>query len=119
MKLEELMLDAWRDVQIPGVEIQVLAAADDETTTAMGLIRPCVDCGLVTGSLCDYCRAAQRCPDEVWADNQMTPLCTHCDLKWARACHFCRGQQWCVPAPHPSALHVYFRRETPRTQGEQ
>ena len=57
-------------------------------------------------------------PDEVWADNQMTPLCTHCDRKWD-ACHFCRGQQWCVPAPHPSALHVYFRRETPRTDGEQ
>ena len=63
------------------------------------LNRPCVDCGLVTGSFCDYCEAAKRCPDEEWATHQMTPLCTKCDRKW-HACHFCRGQQWCVPETH-------------------
>ena len=102
MKLEELILDAWRDVQIPGVEIQVLAAADqmtdDETTTAMGLIRPCVDCGLMTGRFCDYCNAADRLPDEEWAPNQATPLCSQCDNNHDK-CHFCRGQHWCVPPP--------------------
>ena len=99
MKLEELILDAWRDVQIPGVEIQVLAAADDVTTTAMKLIRPCVDCGLWTGGFCDYCKAAaDRLPEEEWGANPMTPLCSVCDNKYDE-CHFCRGQPWRVPPP--------------------
>ena len=67
------------------------------------LNRPCVDCGLVTGCYCDWCRAADRLPDEEWADgHQMTPLCTFCDRKHD-ACHYCRGQLWCVPPPHLSA----------------
>ena len=64
--------------------------------------RPCVDCGLATGSFCDYCRAADRLPDELWVHNQMTPLCSHCDNKYG-ACHFCRGQLWCVPPSHTHA----------------
>ena len=77
-----------------GIPFQVLATGSEEM-----LNRPCVDCGLVTGSFCDYCEAADRCPDEEWAAHQMTPLCTKCDRKW-NACHFCRGQQWCVPKTH-------------------
>ena len=62
--------------QKPRVPLQVIATGSTEM-----LNRPCVDCGLVTGSFCDHCRAAVRCPDEVWADHQMTPLFTHCDRK--------------------------------------
>ena len=62
------------------------------------LARPCVDCGLVTGSYCDYCMAADRLPNEEWAVNQMTPFCTHCDRKYDM-CHFCRGQHWVMPPP--------------------
>ena len=60
------------------------------------LLRPCVDCGLITGRFCDHCRAADRLPGEAWADGQRTPLCSHCDNKHD-ACHFCRGQLWCAP----------------------
>ena len=61
--------------------------------------RPCVDCGLFTGDFCDYCEAADRMPNEVWAPNQGTPLCSRCDDKHD-ACHYCRGQLWCTPPPH-------------------
>ena len=90
MPAEPLKMTAER----PGIPLQVLATGSVEM-----LNRPCVDCGLVTGSFCDYCEAAERCPDEEWAEHQMTPLCTMCDEKW-KACHFCRGQQWCVPETH-------------------
>ena len=45
--------------------------------------RPCVDCGLVTGSYCDKCLAKDRMASEEWIPNQSTPLCTFCDSKWA------------------------------------
>ena len=77
--------------------LEVFATGSEEV-----LSRPCVDCSLVTGCFCDHCRAADRLPGEVWADNQMTPLCTHCDRKHG-ACHFCRGQIWCVPPPSTQA----------------
>ena len=71
------------------------------------LLRPCVDCGLVTGRFCDgpegetgpQCFASVRVPSERWAQNQRTPLCSKCD--WARGkCHFCRGVQMCTPPAH-------------------
>ena len=43
------------------------------------LLRPCVDCGLRMCCFCDFCKAKDRLPNEVWADNQFTPLCTRCD----------------------------------------
>ena len=52
----------------------VLAYGDQEMLT-----RPCVDCGLLTGRFCDWCFAADRLPNEEWADGQMTPLCSDCD----------------------------------------
>ena len=61
--------------------------------------RACVDCGLITGSFCDYCEAVDHFPREPWAEGQLTPLCTHCDFKKGE-CHFCRGEAWCVPPPH-------------------
>ena len=66
------------------------------------LCRPCVDCGLVTGNFCDWCKGEDRLPEEYWAPGQMTPLCTHCDKK-RNACHFCRGEIWCVPPRHTAA----------------
>ena len=77
--------------------LEALALGSEE-----GLTRPCVDCGLVTGCYCDHCRAADRLPQEVWGDNQMTPLCSQCERKHG-ACHFCRRQHWCTPPQHTQA----------------
>jgi len=63
------------------------------------LVRPCVDCGLITGCFCDSCIAEDRLPDEAWAAGQATPLCTDCDRVFEE-CHFCRRQHWCAPKPH-------------------
>ena len=71
--------------------MSIICVGDQET-----LNRPCVDCGQITGRFCDYCYAADRCPDERWAPNQLTPLCSRCDNTHDK-CHFCRGQAWCVP----------------------
>ena len=65
----------------------------------LGLIRPCVDCGLWTGGFCGYCKAADRLPEEEWGANPMTPLCSCYDHRYDE-CHFCRGQRWCVPPPY-------------------
>jgi hypothetical protein len=73
--------------------MEVICFGDDEM-----LRRPCVDCGLITGSFCDYCRAADRLPHERWAAGQMTPLCSHCDRRHG-CCHFCRKQHWVTPPP--------------------
>ena len=63
------------------------------------LVRPCVDCGLITGRFCDFCLAEERCPTEVWCENQMTPLCSKCEEKHDK-CHFCRKVSWATPPPH-------------------
>ena len=79
--------------------LQVLAVGDEKM-----LCRPCVDCGTRTGRFCDghgegECYAANRLPDEEWADGQLTPLCRKCEDKW-RMCHWCRRAPWCeVPPP--------------------
>ena len=59
------------------VPLEVIAHGNDEAT----FIRPCVDCGQITGCYCDYCHAAVRLPQDVWADNQQTPLCSICDKR--------------------------------------
>ena len=61
------------------------------------LTRPCVDCGLTTGSYCDLRFAKDRMPDDAWAEGQFTPLCTRCDAARGGMCHYCRGQAWCAP----------------------
>ena len=80
---------------------------------AENLIRPCVDCGLVTGRFCDgprgetgpQCYAAYRVPTESWEPKQRTPFCLRCEeLQQQRhgtwgMCHFCRGVNWCTPPP--------------------
>ena len=81
------------------VALQTLAVG-----TQAELCRPCVDCGLYTGCYCDgndrgECFAADRVPQEHWANNQRTPLCTACDRRLGM-CHFCRGQLWAVPPAH-------------------
>ena len=63
------------------------------------LFRPCVDCGLYTGSYCDYCMAEHRDPTGVYAEGQMTPLCSSCDNKYGE-CRYCREVPWCAPPPH-------------------
>ena len=80
---------------VPFSSIDVIAFAEDENI----LCRPCVDCGLRSGCFCDFCKAKDRLPNEVWADNQYTPLCTRCD-RMHDAFHFCRNQRWCAPPPH-------------------
>ena len=78
--------------------MQVLAVGTEEL-----LRRPCVDCGRRTGRYCDgnedgECFAADRLPDEEWADRQLTPLCSECDNKHDM-CHWCRGLAWCAAPP--------------------
>ena len=80
--------------QVEADELEILALAD-----ASILYRPCVDCGLRTGSFCDYCYAWDRDPAAYWAIGQHTPLCSLCDGEY-NCCHFCRGQMWVVPPPH-------------------
>ena len=74
--------------------MEVLAVGDERL-----LVRPCVDCGLITGGYCDYCLAEMHAPDEEWCENQHTPLCSKCDIQYY-ACHFCRGLSWVTPPPH-------------------
>jgi len=66
------------------VELQVLAAG-----TIQLLCRPCVDCRRVTGRFCDNCYAADRMPEQTWADNQLTPFCSRCEATHDR-CRYCR-----------------------------
>ena len=73
--------------------MECICWGDEET-----LLRPCVDCGLVTGCFCDHCEAEDRLPGERWAAGQMTPLCSRCEIKY-RMCHFCRKQDWVAPPP--------------------
>ena len=74
--------------------LEILAAGDMDT-----LHRPCVDCGLITGRLCDFCLAQDRDPSARWAEGQHTPLCSQCDNKYG-FCHYCRGKHWATPPPH-------------------
>ena len=84
--------------QADSTSMQVLAFA--ETAEEEELLRnsSCVDCGRRTGSFCDFCKAADRLPNQRWAANQHTPLCTVCD-RAHDACHFCRGLLWATPPP--------------------
>jgi len=92
------------------VELQVLAAGTMEL-----LCRPCVDCRRVTGRFCDYCFAADRMPEQTWADNQLTPFCSQCEETHVR-CKYCRqdlaartprtGTQRREAAPNPADTAV-------------
>ena len=73
------------------VMMHVMAVGTKEMLT-----RPCVDCGQITGSFCDYCLAKDRVEDEEWADGQATPLCMSCDRIFDM-CHFCRREHWVRP----------------------
>ena len=72
-------------------QLEVMAAGPTEH-----LVRPCVDCGMCTGSYCDHCQAKHNVPDEWWATGQHTPLCSKGDARWRR-CHFCRQTPSCRP----------------------
>ena len=82
------------------LEFHAMAALQAHAVGSLEVLaRPCVDCGLITGSFCDKCLAVSRMPEEVWAEGQHTPLCNDCDDRHRR-CHYCRHQVWCAPAPH-------------------
>ena len=53
------------------------------------LIRPCVDCGLLTGRYCDFCELSDRDADAVSDCGRTTPLCSFCEDVFGR-CHLCR-----------------------------
>ena len=66
------------------------------------LIRPCVDCGLLTGNWCEaFCFAENWLGSKLedWQDSQITPHCTFCEKKY-RFCHFCLGKDWATPDTH-------------------
>ena len=67
------------------------------------LVRPCVDCGRVTGNYCENeeCTAAHWIPSEKWREAQVTPHCSMCAAKYL-VCHFCRGVRWVTPPPPSS-----------------
>ena len=61
--------------------------------------RPCVDCGLVTSSICERCCAQTRWTRRQRMQDGTAPLCVRCSGKWAH-CHMCRGVSACTPFPH-------------------
>ena len=80
------------------------------------LTRPCVDCGDATTDFCEYCFAADRMPNQVWAQNQATPLCMTCDKKHDK-CNFCRADQ--ADYASMNAQHSKSTKEQIATEGEQ
>ncbi len=72
------------------------------------LLRPCVDCGRITGNFCEtllqgqgewqggVCLAESRVPSERWLEGQRTPLCSRCEAEHG-ACRFCRRVHGCTP----------------------
>ena len=59
-----------------GLVVEVYGFGNDPSD----FIRPCVDCGQITGSFCEnQCLASTRLPNEQWQKNQPTPHCTGCD----------------------------------------
>ena len=84
----------------PGAAIPMEVIAVPREGQEHLLTRPCVDCGLRTGSFCDGCLAVDRFPEEEWVTGQHTPLCTICDDRNDGLCHLCRGLIWAVPPPH-------------------
>ena len=51
--------------------------------------RPCVDCGVPTGSTCEFCIVSGCMPGEEGETGQTRPLCIKCENEKG-ACHFCR-----------------------------
>jgi len=80
------------------VELQVLAVGPMEL-----LCRPCVDCSRVTGRFCDYCFAADRMPEQTWADDQLTPFCSQCEDTHG-SCKYCR-QDIAARTPRTGTQH--------------
>ena len=68
----------------------------------VSLIRPCVDCGLLTGNWCEAsCFAEDWLGSKLedWNDSQMTPHCSFCEKKY-QFCHFCLRKDWVTPDTH-------------------
>ena len=68
----------------------------------ISLIRPCVDCGLLTGNWCEAsCFAEDWLGSKLedWNDSQITPHCSFCEKRY-QFCHFCRGKDWATPDTH-------------------
>ena len=63
-----------RAEHLPGSSDEMFADVDRQAIAIWN--RPCVDCGLRTGSYCDHCRARARIPSEIWGANQATPQCS-------------------------------------------
>ena len=63
-----------RGLQMPFPPRQSLASLHVLSVDGERMLRkPCVDCGLTTSNSCDDCQAAERFPNEIWADGQMSP----------------------------------------------
>ena len=84
--------------EVENVTMEIMAFGTDEQI----FIRPCVDCGQITGCFCDHRFAKDRIDDEKWAENQRTSLCTACDQSF-NMCHFCRRLLWARQPAWPCA----------------
>ena len=84
-------------------DMEVLWCGLDDEQSAF----PCVDCGLMTGKVCDggpaleyedRCFASERDCGEGNAGRRRTALCSYCETLslW---CRFCRGVSGCTPPP--------------------
>ena len=74
----------------------------DRDGNLISLIRPCVDCGLLTGNWCEAsCFAEDWLGSKLedWQDSQITPHCSLCEEEY-QFCHFCRGKDWATPNTH-------------------
>ena len=114
--LKDLCFDCSSSIQ-PGLHLMAVRLVKLEVldfsfgqSDARRLIRPCVDCGLITGRFCDGedfgpsgkpCLAKDKHPEsgEKWGETQRTPLCSKCEDKHDK-CHYCRGVSFCTPFPH-------------------
>ena len=86
-----------------GMSMSVLSVEQeqqDDDVPQPKLVRPCVDCGLITGNFCDgigyECYAEVHVPGEDWCVNQRTPFCNFCESK-RPACRFYMRTPSCTP----------------------
>ena len=97
-----LRRDSWAAMVKGELICGAFAEKVDRDGKIVSLIRPCVDCGLLTGNFCEAdCFAEYWLGSKLedWNDNQFTSQCSACEQRY-KCCHFCLGKAWATPEPH-------------------